>query len=148
MFLSSTATCIANPNGTCHGDGIRVANAEVPFSNASFRRRVCSPTPKLHTRGAARLSMRDHVRKSNAGPKAGAQRLQYGLLGSKPSGQVLYPFGSTLYFVQLHLSETSRKQRVEWIIDPSLHLGDIHHIYPMSDNGHVTHLCLFFHRSK
>ena len=146
MILSSAAMCAANPNGTRNGYGTSVADANVPFSNALFRCRICRPTPKAYCRRTARLSVRHHVGKGYAGPKAGPQCLQYCLFGSKPSGQVLEPSGSGPYLVQLRLNKTARKQGVEWIIDPPFHFGDVHDIYPLSNNGHVTLLFLFLDR--
>jgi hypothetical protein len=99
--------------------------------------------PASRTSGAAAPGAVDHhIGECDARAEARAERLERRLLGSKPTCKTLDPVGPIADLVEFGLDEAPRNQRVARILNPALHLGDVHQVNTVSDDVHKKHLSL------
>ena len=125
-----------------------MADAELPSGHSQRRGGLRRAARESDLRRRARCAVDHHIGESNPRPEAGADRLQHGLLGGKPTRQALDPIDPIADFIQLGLHEATRNQRVARILYPPPHLGDVHQVDTVSDNVHKTRFSLRRHMNE
>src|SRR5947199_2974575 len=111
-----------------HGHCTSMANAQAPFNNTKVGCGLCSSASKQHLRRSSRSAMDDDIRECHAGAEPSPQCLQDSFFSGEPTCQTLDSVGSIAYLVQLLLNEAALDQRIAWVLDPALHLGDVDEI--------------------
>ena len=115
-----------------------MADAEPPSSHSQRRGGSRRAARESDLRRRARCAVDHYIGESNPRPEAGAERLQHGLLRSKPTRQALGPVDPIADFIQLGLHEATWNQRVARILYPPPYLSDVNQVDTVSDNVHKS----------